>query len=129
MPKAMRTSEPVRIGVPTSKPNSVSLSPSSSLMRTPMMEKIVHAAKQTVKAIVDIRRALAGVLSRRSAAACPALMFTRLRLHGPNKKPPDRSRQPAVAGCKDLIGGIAGRCPPLDTHIHGPTASRNTKQE
>ena len=53
----MRTSEPVRIGVPTSRPNSVSLSPSSSLMRTPMMEKIVQTAKQTVKAMVDIQSA------------------------------------------------------------------------
>ena len=35
--------------MPTSRPNSVSLRPSSSLMRTPMIEKIVHTAKQTVE--------------------------------------------------------------------------------
>ena len=50
----MRTSEPVRIGMPISRPNWVSLSPSSALMLTPMIEKIVHTAKQTVKAMVDM---------------------------------------------------------------------------
>ena len=57
---ASATSDPVRIGVPTRRPNSVSLRPSSSLMRTPMIEKIVHTAKQTVKATVDIASARAG---------------------------------------------------------------------
>ena len=31
-------------------------------MRTPMIEKIVHTAKQTVKATVDIARARVGVV-------------------------------------------------------------------
>ena len=41
------------MGVPTSRPNWVSLSPRSFLICTPMMEKIVQTAKQTVKAIVE----------------------------------------------------------------------------
>jgi hypothetical protein len=44
--------EPVRIGVATSRPNCVSFRPSSALMATPIMEKIVQTAKQAVKAIV-----------------------------------------------------------------------------
>jgi hypothetical protein len=50
----MRTSDPVRIGVPISRPNSLSLNFRSAAMRTPMMENMVQTAKQTVKAIVDI---------------------------------------------------------------------------
>src|SRR4051812_35014678 len=57
MPRKMRDSDPVRMGVPTSSPNSVSFSPSSSLMRTPMIEKIVHTAKHTVNESVDIHSA------------------------------------------------------------------------
>ncbi|KAF0113117.1 MAG: hypothetical protein FD150_2146, partial [Rhodobacteraceae bacterium] len=48
----MRVNEPVRIGVATKRPNCVSFSPSSPLMATPMIEKIVQTAKQAVKAIV-----------------------------------------------------------------------------
>jgi hypothetical protein len=54
----MRMSEPLKIGVPTSSPNCVSFSPRSFLICTPMIEKIVHTAKQTVNAIVDIQSAL-----------------------------------------------------------------------
>ena len=50
-------SEPERIGVPTSKPNSASLRPSFCLMPIPIMEKIVQTAKQTVKAAVLAIRA------------------------------------------------------------------------
>jgi hypothetical protein len=57
MPRKIRDSEPDRIGVPISNPNSVSEMPSSVLMRTPMIEKIVHTAKHTVKARVDIHKA------------------------------------------------------------------------
>ena len=57
MPSTRRISDPVRIGVPTSRPNWRSLSPRSFLICTPMMEKIVHTAKQTVKAIVESQRA------------------------------------------------------------------------
>jgi hypothetical protein len=39
-------------GVATSRPNWVSFRPSSPLMATPMMEKIVQTAKQAVKAMV-----------------------------------------------------------------------------
>src|SRR6185369_5664685 len=39
------------------RPNWVSFSPSSCLILTPMMAKIVHTAKQTVKARVDIQSA------------------------------------------------------------------------
>ncbi len=45
-------SDPVRIGVATSRPNWVSFRPSSPFMATPMIEKIVHTAKHAVKAIV-----------------------------------------------------------------------------
>ena len=48
MPNARRISEPVRMGVAASRPNWVSLSPSSCLICRPMMEKIVHTAKHTV---------------------------------------------------------------------------------
>ena len=51
-PRKIRVSDPVRIGVATSRPNWVSFRPSSPLMATPMMEKIVQTAKQAVKAIV-----------------------------------------------------------------------------
>ena len=57
MPSSMRTREPVRIGIPISRPNCVSLSPSSALILMPMMEKIVHTAKHTVKAMVDMASA------------------------------------------------------------------------
>src|SRR5689334_10609519 len=56
----MRTSEPVRIGMPIRRPNWVSLRPSSALILMPMIEKIVHTAKQTVKAMVDIDSARIG---------------------------------------------------------------------
>src|SRR3569623_1242977 len=57
MPSARRISDPVRIGVPTSRPNSVSLRLSCCLIWTPMMAKMVQTAKHTVKAIVDIHSA------------------------------------------------------------------------
>ncbi len=53
MPSISRISDPVRIGVPTSRPNCVSLRPRSRLIWTPMMAKIVHTAKHTVKATVE----------------------------------------------------------------------------
>ena len=56
MPSGRRTREPVRIGVATSRPNSVSFSPSSRLMRMPMIENMVQMAKLTVKANVFIVR-------------------------------------------------------------------------
>ena len=57
MPSIRRISEPVRIGVPTSRPNCVSLSPRSFLIWMPMIAKIVQTAKQTVKAMVDSQSA------------------------------------------------------------------------
>ncbi len=54
MPSGNRTSEPVRIGVATSRPNSVSLRLSCCLIRMPMMENMVHTAKFTAKAKVFI---------------------------------------------------------------------------
>ena len=56
-PSGERTSEPVRIGVPTSRPNCVSLRPRSFLIWMPMMAKIVHTAKQMVKAMVESHNA------------------------------------------------------------------------
>ena len=53
MPSTRRTSDPVRTGVPTKRPNSNSFSPSSCLIEMPMIEKIVQTAKQTVNATVD----------------------------------------------------------------------------
>ena len=49
---AAMAQEPVRIGVATSRPNSVSLRFSSALMRMPRMENMVHTAKFTAKAMV-----------------------------------------------------------------------------
>ena len=56
MPSGRRVIEPVKIGVATSKPNSVSFKPSWDLMRMPMTENIVHTAKLTVKAKVFMAR-------------------------------------------------------------------------
>ena len=53
IPRKSRLIEPVRMGVAISRPNWVSDSPRSSLMRIPMMEKMVHTAKHRVKAKVD----------------------------------------------------------------------------
>ena len=51
-PRGKRTSEPVRIGNATIRPNWASDSPSSSLMRIPMIENIVQTAKFTANASV-----------------------------------------------------------------------------
>ena len=51
-PRNRRVTEPVRMGVATRRPNWDSVRPSSPLLATPMMENIVHTAKQAVKAIV-----------------------------------------------------------------------------
>jgi len=51
-PQGSRISEPVSTGVAASKPNSVSLEPSVSLMGIPMIENITQTAKQIVKAKV-----------------------------------------------------------------------------
>ena len=56
-PRKIRLTDPVRTGVATSRPNCVSLSPSSPLIFTPMIEKIVQTAKQMVKAKVLSPRA------------------------------------------------------------------------
>src|SRR5690554_4211913 len=53
MPRKRRLIEPVRIGVAISRPSWVSVRPSSSLIRMPMMEKMVQTAKQRVNAKVD----------------------------------------------------------------------------
>ena len=112
----MRTSEPVRIGVPTSRPNWVSFSPSSSLMRTPMMEKIVHTAKQTVKAMVDMRRARPEALSWRGLAGKVAVIVgsglcgvgdAALHWIAKTKKPPARSSRPLIRDRVYLIGSFA----------------------
>ncbi|MDZ7748329.1 MAG: hypothetical protein U5K43_05400 [Halofilum sp. (in: g-proteobacteria)] len=58
IPRKMRLIEPVSTGVATSRPNWVSLRPRSCLILTPMIEKIVHTAKHTVNASVDIASAL-----------------------------------------------------------------------
>ena len=63
------TIEPVSTGVAIRTPYSNSESPSSSLRESPMMEKIVHTAKHTVNAMVDID-------SARVAAASGAVAET-----------------------------------------------------
>ena len=52
MPSGRRISEPVSTGVAASRPNWVSLRPSTFLIGMPMTANIIHTAKQTVKAIV-----------------------------------------------------------------------------
>jgi hypothetical protein len=49
-------SDPVKIGVAISRPNFVSLRPSSPLMAMPMIEKIVQTAKHAAKANVLMHR-------------------------------------------------------------------------
>ena len=51
-PRKIRESDPVRIGVATRRPNSVSFRLSSLLIWIPMMEKIVQTAKLMVNAKV-----------------------------------------------------------------------------
>ena len=96
----MRDSEPVRIGVPTSRPNSVSLSPSSSLMRMPMIEKIVHTAKQTVKARVDIQSARPGrrKLEGRSSHWWHQLLLSALGGADPRRKQKAAGQAAALLG-------------------------------
>ena len=55
-PSGRRVREPVRIGVATSSPNSVSLSPSSPLILIPMTENMVQTAKFTANATVFMVR-------------------------------------------------------------------------
>ncbi len=57
IPRIRRVSEPVKIGVATRIPNSVSFRPNCCLICTPMIAKIVQTAKQTVKATVLSQRA------------------------------------------------------------------------
>ena len=52
MPSGTRTSEPVSTGMAASRPNSVSDRPSCCLMGMPSTAKIIHTAKQMVKAKV-----------------------------------------------------------------------------
>ena len=52
MPSGKRNSEPVRIGVAASRPNSVSFRPRLALIGIPIMENMTHTAKHTVNAIV-----------------------------------------------------------------------------
>ena len=87
----MRTSEPVRIGVPTSRPNCVSFSPSCCLICMPMMAKMVHTAKHTVKAMVDIQ----------SARLWPGTLVTAVGLHDDARS----CRSQSVRG--DLRGGLS----------------------
>jgi 3'(2'), 5'-bisphosphate nucleotidase len=79
MPSARRMSAPDRIGVPTSRPNWVSSRESfclmPMLMPMPMMEKIVHTAKQTGKAIVLAASAwVVSGLGTGSVSATPRLL-------------------------------------------------------
>ena len=77
-PKNSRVMEPVRMGVATRRPNWVSFRPSSPLMATPMMEKIVQTAKQAVKAMV--LRLNARVWSAREAVATVCMAGTPARM-------------------------------------------------
>ena len=52
MPSGSRTSEPLRTGVATSRPNCVSLSPSEVLSGMPITANIIQIAKQIVNATV-----------------------------------------------------------------------------
>jgi hypothetical protein len=129
----MRTSEPVRIGVPTSRPNSVSESPSSSLMRTPMIEKIVQTAKQTVKAMVDIESARVGEVPGLSTwGICVILSSFAARevagLKIAKKKLPARGRV-RHPGSRFLIGSFAsGGARHWTPYCSWPEGSQITKQ-
>ena len=52
MPSGRRISDPERMGVAASRPNSVSFRWSDALIGMPMMENMTQTAKQTVKASV-----------------------------------------------------------------------------
>src|SRR5262249_16984563 len=115
MPSRMRTSEPVRIGMPIRRPNSVSLRPSSDLIVTPMIEKIVQTAKQTVKATVDRDSArIADALAPGAAKGASIILRSRTRrVEGgaatKNKKAADRALASVHLGSQDfLIGSFAG---------------------
>jgi hypothetical protein len=80
-----------------------------------MMEKIVHTAKQTVKAIVDIASALPGALSWLGAAGEVAVIVgslsgvggAALGLDQKSKKLPARPSPPFIRECDFLIGSFA----------------------
>jgi hypothetical protein len=57
IPRNTRLTDPVSTGVAMSRPNWVSVRPSCALIWMPMMEKIIHTAKHTVKAKVLSHRA------------------------------------------------------------------------
>ena len=96
--------------MPTSRPNSVSLSPSSSLMRTPMIEKIVHTAKQTVKAIVDIQSARPSLLLGVRAVASRACIHC--SPYGPCGAAPDQLKATGFAAIDGRVpwAPTVGRC-------------------
>ncbi|MNS67214.1 hypothetical protein D3C72_1004590 [compost metagenome] len=55
MPSGTRTREPVRTGMAANRPNWVSERPNCALMGMPSTAKIIHTAKQMVKAnVLDI---------------------------------------------------------------------------
>jgi len=92
-PRINRLSDPVRMGVATSRPNWNSVSPSSALISIPMIEKMVQTAKQAVNAIVLNPRARVRSLSgtftfssivclRVAAQATPAHVYFRRRREG-----------------------------------------------
>src|SRR5690606_14362609 len=68
MPRNTRITEPVSTGVAISRPNWVSFRPSCLLIWMPMIAKIIHTAKHTVKA---------KVLSHSARCCCPALTGAR----------------------------------------------------
>src|SRR5690625_2962471 len=77
-PRKMRTTDPVRIGVPARSPNCASLRPSSSRMERPMIEKIVQTAKQAVKAAVLVHSAKSAPGAGRSTGSCMDLFTASL---------------------------------------------------
>jgi hypothetical protein len=89
-PRAIRDSEPVRIGVPIRRPNWVSESPSSCLMSRPMIAKIVQTAKQAVKATVLVQSAWPAPSAGRSRVASTMIAAAAMGRG-------DRGRVPLVA--------------------------------
>ena len=92
--------------MPISRPNWVSESPSSALILTPMMEKIVQTAKQTVKASVDMDNARVAARSwldgswAGSVISCSIDGVGGAALWLKTKKPPARSVASGYPGCE-----------------------------
>jgi hypothetical protein len=89
-----------------------------------MIEKIVHTAKHTVKAMVDIANARDDASSGLVLTGSGVIMVGSVERPGAprlvdrqNKKPPARSRGPFIGNRVNLSGGFAFWAPIVGRHF------------